>query len=43
MRGFSFERQRHYIAKAFQEILDESGLKPNKIWVDKGIEFYIDQ
>ena len=26
------------IAKAFQEILDESGRKPNKIWVDKGIE-----
>ena len=23
-----------------QEILDESGRKPNKIWVDKGGEFY---
>ena len=28
------------VAKAFQEILDESGRKPNKIWLDKGIEFY---
>ena len=25
---------------AFQKILDESGRKPNKIWVDKGSEFY---
>ena len=24
----------------FQKILDESGCKPNKIWVDKGSEFY---
>ena len=24
----------------FQEILDESGCKPNKIWVYKGSEFY---
>ena len=28
------------ITKAFQEILDESGCKPNKMWVDKGSEFY---
>ena len=28
------------ITNAFQEILDESGHKPNKIWVDKGSEFY---
>ena len=28
------------IIKAFQEILDESELKPNKIWVDKGSQFY---
>ena len=26
--------------KSFQEILDESGHKPNKIWVDRGSEFY---
>ena len=26
------------ITKAFQEILDESGRKPNEIWVDKGSE-----
>ena len=25
---------------AFQKILDESNRKPNKIWVDKGSEFY---
>ena len=25
---------------AFQKILDKWGRKPNKIWVDKGSEFY---
>ena len=24
----------------FQKFLNESGYKPNKIWVDKGSEFY---
>ena len=24
----------------FQKVLDKSGRKPNKIWVDKGSEFY---
>ena len=28
------------IADAFQKILDNSGCKPNEIWVDKGSEFY---
>ena len=28
------------IINAFQKILDESNCKPNKIWVDKGSEFY---
>ena len=28
------------IVDAFQKILDMSGRKPNKIWVDKGGEFY---
>ena len=28
------------IVNAFQKILDNSGRKPNKIWVDKGSEFY---
>ena len=28
------------IVNAFQKILDRSGRKPNKIWVDKGSEFY---
>ena len=28
------------IVDAFQKILDDSDRKLNKIWVDKGIEFY---
>ena len=28
------------IASAFQKLLKESEGKPNKIWVDKGSEFY---
>ena len=28
------------IFDAFQKILDDSNRKPNKIWVDKGSEFY---
>ena len=28
------------IVNAFQKILDKSGRKPNKIWVDKGSKFY---
>ena len=28
------------IVNAFQKILDDSAGKPNKIWVDKGSEFY---
>ena len=28
------------IVNAFQKILDKSGCKRNKIWVDKGSEFY---
>ena len=28
------------IFKAFEKILNESERKPNKIWVDKGSEFY---
>ena len=28
------------IIHAFQNILDESSRKPNKIWVDKATEFY---
>ena len=28
------------ITNAFQNILKESNHKPNKIWVDKGSEFY---
>ena len=28
------------ITNAFQKILDDLNRKPNKIWVDKGNEFY---
>ena len=28
------------IVNAFQKVLDKSGRKKNKIWVDKGSEFY---
>ena len=28
------------IVNAFQKILDDSKRKPNKIWVDRGSEFY---
>ena len=28
------------IVSAFQKVLDKSGRKSNKIWVDKGSEFY---
>ena len=28
------------ISNVFQQILDKSNRKPNKIWVDKGSKFY---
>ena len=28
------------IVNAFQKILKQSNIKPNKIWLDKGAEFY---
>ena len=28
------------VAKAFEEIMKKSKRKPNKLWVDQGIEFY---
>ena len=38
---YSFERQKsYYKGHAFQKISKESNRKPNKIWVDKGSEFY---
>ena len=33
-------KKRVTIVDAFQKILDDSNRKPNKIWVDKGSEFY---
>ena len=39
--GFSFKKQKNVtIINGFQKILDDSKKKPNKIWVDKGSEFY---
>ena len=35
--GFSFNRQKGI---TFQKILNESGHEQNKIWLDKGSEFY---
>ena len=38
---YSFKKQEwSTIVNAFQKILDDSKRKPNKIWVDKGSEFY---
>ena len=34
------DKKRVSIVNAFQSILDKSGRKPNKIWVDQGSEFY---
>ena len=34
------DKKRITITNAFQKILDESNHKLNKIWVDKGSEFY---
>ena len=34
------DKKRVSIVDAFQKILDDSNRKPNKIWVDKGSEFY---
>ena len=38
--GYSFKDKKGIaIFNAFQKFLDESGRKPNKIWVDKDSEF----
>ena len=38
---YPFKKQKwSTIVNAFQKILDDSKRKPNKIWVDKGSEFY---
>ena len=34
------DKKRVSIVTAFQSILKQSNRKPNKIWVDKGYEFY---
>ena len=34
------DKKRVGIVSAFQKILNKSERKPNKIWVDKGSEFY---
>ena len=39
--GYSSERQKGItIVNSFQKILNDSKRKPNKIWADKGSEFY---
>ena len=38
--AFLKEKKGMTIANAFHKILNESGFKPNKIWVDKGSKFY---
>ena len=39
--GCSFNNKKGVtIVNAFQKILDHSKRKPNKLWVDKGREFY---
>ena len=39
--GYSFkDKVGVTITNAFQKIMDESNRKPNKMWVDKGSEFY---
>ena len=39
--GYSFkDKVGVTITNAFQKIIDESNRKPNKMWVDKGSEFY---
>ena len=38
--GYSFDRLKGTtITNAFQKIVKESNRKPNKMWIDKGIEF----
>ena len=34
------DKKRFSIVDAFRKLLDDSNRKPNKIWVDKGSEFY---
>ena len=36
----SFERSEKYSKNAFQNILNDSNRKPNKIWIDEYSEFY---
>ena len=36
----SFERSERYSKNAFQNILNDSNRKPNKIWIDEYSEFY---
>ena len=37
------EKEGSTINKDYQKVLNKSGCKPNKIWVDKGSESYNDQ
>ena len=39
--GYYFEVKNDItITNAAQKVLNQSGCKPNKVWVDKGIQFH---
>ena len=40
MHGLLKDKKEITITSSFQKILDESNHKPNKVWADKGNEFY---
>ena len=40
-RGLLKKTKKVLLTNAFQKILDQSNRKPNKLWIDKGSEFYI--
>ena len=40
--GYSFKGKKDTTkTNVFQKVLNESGCKPNKTWIDKGSKFYI--
>ena len=41
--GYSFKDRKGITITVFQKFLNESKCKPNKIWVDKAVNFIIDQ
>ena len=41
IKGTKIQRYKGTIINAFQKILKESNRKPNKIWIEKGVNFTI--